>query len=67
VKVTVAPAPSHDTDSTPSWRCVNVTIQDTRRSGGTSTQRPPPAAGFFMTYGISAWFSAYAEPFDIRP
>ena len=25
----------------------NVTIQGTRRSGGTSTQRPPPAAGFF--------------------
>jgi hypothetical protein len=29
---------------------VNVTIQDTRRSGGTSTQRPPPAAGFFITH-----------------
>ena len=27
-----------------------VTTQVTSRSGGTSTQRPPPAAGFFITH-----------------
>jgi len=55
-----------------------VTIQDTKRSGGTSTQRPPPAAGFFTTLcpitfpgesepdQVDAWISAYAEPFYIR-
>src|SRR6185437_5931007 len=55
-KVTVSPFPAGvsgqatATPPDPPWRSANVMIQETKRSGGTSTQRPPPAAGFFITH-----------------